>query len=92
MKIRVTPLNFIAAALLVFAVLLLFDQIQLFSIGVPAMKILFVVLFLVAAIVAFISDLIFRKMIPSIKRLWLIELSLITLTAVIVLILKSILP
>ncbi len=90
MKFRITPLNIIAAAALLAAILLLFNQVEFFAFKVSGMKILFVILFFMAAIVSFISDVIFRKMIPSLKRLWLIELSLITLTAVMIVFLKSV--
>lgn len=90
MKFKITPLNIISSTAIIIAVLLLFNQLNFFEYQLPAMKILFVVLFVIIAVVAFVSDLIFRKMIPSLKRLWLVEVSLITLTAVMMIVIKSI--
>lgn len=90
MKLRITPLNIISSASLLAAVLVLFNQLDFFEFQVPVMKMLFAILFVICAVVAFVADMIFRKMIPSLKRLWLIEVSLITLTGVMMIVLKSI--
>ena len=89
MRIKITPLNIVAAAALMAILLLLFNEVRLFSFQVSGMKTLFVMLFLMIAIVAFISDILFRKLVRSLKRLWVIELALISLTVVIAILLKG---
>ena len=91
MKFKITPLNIVAAASFLGAILLAFGQLKLFTFRVSEMKVLFIVLFVMVGLVSFVSDLIFRKMVPSLKRLWIIELTLITLTVVIMVVLKSLL-
>lgn len=42
----------------------------------------------VAAVIAFVTDLIFRKFIPSLRNIWITETSFIVFTLVLVVILK----
>lgn len=90
MRFKLTPLNIVAAMGLLAALLLLLNQFQIIAFQVSGMKALFVILFFMISLVAFVSDLIFRKIITSLKRLWIIELTLITLTVVIIIVLKNI--
>jgi hypothetical protein len=48
----------------------------------------FIALGLMVFFVSLLSDQIFRKFIPSLARLWLIQLVLVVLTAIFVLVLK----
>lgn len=89
MRIKLTPLNLVAGVAVLASILLITGQFSFIPIRVSGMKVLFLVLFMVTAVVAFVSDLLFRKMVPSLKRLWIIELSLITLTVLFIILLKS---
>jgi len=44
---------------------------------------------ILTAIIAFISDLIFRKFIPLLRKIWIVEGMLILITMVLMLILRS---
>jgi len=43
----------------------------------------------VAAVLAFISDLIFRRLVPSLKKLWIIEGVLIVFVVILIFIIKA---
>lgn len=90
MRFKLTPLNIVSAMGMLAAILLLLNQFQIMAFQVSGMKTLFVILFFVISLVAFVSDLLFRKLIPSLKRLWIIELTLITLTVVVAIVLKTV--
>ncbi len=86
--IRVTPLNIITAMSLVaagFFVLKGFeDKLSQNFNG------LFLVLSLFAAVASFVCDLIFRKLVPALNNLWIVQISFLVLTVVMILILKTI--
>ena len=88
LKIKLTPLNIVSALCLVFGVWILMDK-QAIAIqsGLPVKGIL-VSFSLLAALVAFISDLIFRKIIPSLGRLWAVQLVLISFVIILIIIIK----
>jgi hypothetical protein len=86
MKLRLTPFNIVTAFAIALLVVLLFQPIpqrppQLFAIKAQE-------LFLLALIVvSFITDLIFRFSLRTLKRIWIVELVVITIIAVVILIL-----
>jgi len=88
LKVKLTPLNIVSAACLVFGIFILWGQ------G-PGLKRplsgngqgLMAVFCLVSAAVFFVSDLIFRKFVPSLMKLWAIEGVLIVFMIVLVYIL-----
>lgn len=88
MKAKLTPLNIVSAIFLVLAVVLLFEKK-----APPAAKtinlnpILIGFSFLIV-LVSFISDQIFRKFIPQLKNLWVIECAFIVFTLVLIFIIK----
>jgi hypothetical protein len=85
--VKLTPLNIVTSLGLVAGVLLTFSPDPPMPVQKDINHIMVVLSFL-TAVVAFISDLIFRKFIPEVKRLWLVESSLIVFTVILVVILK----
>ncbi len=82
MKLRLTPLNIVSSLLLVsIAYLLLFsDENGFRELGsIP----LIIMLFL-----SFITDQIFRRFIPELKRIWLIELLFLIFVALLMVLIK----
>ena len=88
MKIKLTPLNIVSAICLVVAGLLLFSQKDQ-QVGHPQFTLLLAGVNGLAAIIFFISDLIFRRFIPSLKKLWIVEGALVVFIVVLVLIITS---
>lgn len=88
MKLRLTPLNFASAFLLVVAV---YTWTNGASMPLPRYAhlggILSMIFLLFAFVVSFI-DIMFRNFFPQTKKLWLIELSFITLVIIIFLLVK----
>ncbi len=86
--IRLTPLNIITAMSLVAAGFLVWkgfdDQLSKNFNG------LFLVLSIFAALASFVCDLIFRKLVPLLRNLWIVQISFLVLTVVMILILKTI--
>jgi len=88
MKLRITPLNFASAFFLFVAV-----YSWVYGIKVAGSKLINLGnaigwIFLLFAFVLSFMDLMFRNFFPEIKKLWIVELSFITLAAVIFLIVK----
>jgi len=82
MKLRLTPLNIFTSLLLVSTVFLplssdgnLFRKIG----GIPL---------IIMVILSFITDQVFRRYIPEIKRIWLIELLFLIFVAVLMILIK----
>lgn len=87
---RITPLNIVAAMALMAGVLLLLGD-DMFASLINKGSTLPLVLFCVLVMaVAFVGDLIFRKMVPSLFRLWFLELALIGLAIVMMAVFKII--
>jgi len=79
----VTALGLVAAGIFVFK-----------GFGGPmerSVNVLLLALCLLGALVSFVSDLIFRKSIPSIKKLWIVEGAFIVFTLVLILVIKIVL-
>ncbi|SEB16597.1 hypothetical protein [Pedobacter hartonius] len=84
---KLTPLNIVTSGCLVLALLMLFSPSQALSLQKGLNGLLTGLCFL-AAIIAFISDLIFRKFIPLLRNLWVVECAFIVFTVVLMVILK----
>lgn len=88
MKVKLTPLNIVSALCLVVAVMLLLDKKASVPQYVDVTGLLSGFSFL-TAVIAFISDQIFRKFIPSLKKLWIIESVLIVFIVILIFIIKA---
>ena len=87
-KLRITPLNIIAALALAFFVISLFQTEPNRAPQIFAEKVK--TLFLIAiVVVAFITDMIFRFIFKDLKRIWFVELTFIALTIILFLILQK---
>ena len=82
MKLRLTPLNIVTSLLIVSTIFLplspdgnLFRKIG----GIP---------FIILVILSFITDQVFRRYIPELKRIWLIELLFLIFVAVLTILIK----
>lgn len=82
MKLRLTPLNIVTSLLIVSTIFLplspdgnLFRKIG----GIP---------FIILIILSFITDQVFRRYIPELKRIWLIELLFLIFVAVLTILIK----
>jgi hypothetical protein len=82
MKLRLTPLNIVTSLLIVSTIFLplsqdgnLFRKIG----GIP---------FIILVILSFITDQVFRRFIPELKRIWLIELLFLIFVAVLMILIK----
>ena len=85
--LKLTPLNIVTSACLVLGIYLLFDNAQQLPVQKGLHGLVTGLCFL-AAIIAFISDLIFRKFIPLLRNLWVVECAFIVFTLVLMVILK----
>ncbi len=82
MKLRLTPLNIVTSLLLVsITYLLIFkDENGFHNLGSIPLIILL--------ILSFIADQVFRRFIPELKRIWLIELLFLIFVAVLIVLIK----
>ena len=76
MKLRLTPLNILTSIILVSIAYLLIYQ------DAEGWRLLGTVSLIVIAILCFITDLIFRRFVKDLKRIWIIELVFIIFAAV----------
>jgi hypothetical protein len=88
MKIKITPLNFATAFFLILAVLVFTKSITIAGVAFANMSVAISLIFLLFAFVVSFLDIIFRNFFSDVKKLWLIELSFITLALVIFLLVK----
>lgn len=89
LKLKLTPLNIVSSICLVASVMLFVSKAQPQRpnhIDVTGMLAWFSLL---SAIIFFISDLIFRRFILNLKKLWIVEGVLVTFIIVLVLIITS---
>ncbi|MFD2863968.1 hypothetical protein [Mucilaginibacter antarcticus] len=88
MKLRITPLNFASAFLLIMAIYIWINGAAITGMTFTHLSgAISLIFFLFAFVVSFI-DIMFRNFFPEIKKLWLIELSFITLVAIIFLLVR----
>lgn len=88
MKIKITPLNFATAFFLILAVLVFTKAVTIAGVGFANMSVAISLIFLLFAFVVSFLDIIFRNFFADTKKLWVIELSFITLALVIFLLVK----
>ncbi|WP_432713401.1 hypothetical protein [Pedobacter sp.] len=88
-KLRLTPLNIITAMALIASIYFVYKGFG--NKMYHGLNVLFFGLSLLGTLVSFISDLIFRKMIPSLKNLWIVEGAFLVFTIVLLLIIKIVL-
>jgi len=88
MKFRITPLNFAAAALLFLSAYSFIKGVGVAGSSTIHLGTAMGLIFLLFALVVAFMDLMLRNFFPQTKKLWVIELSFITLAAVIFLIVK----
>lgn len=79
MKMRFTPLNLVCSALLVEMVWLAVSQRSFAQIGLLSLLL----------IISFISDLLFRRFLINLKRIWIVELVFIIFAVVLILIINK---
>lgn len=82
MKLRLTPLNIVSSLLLVNISYQLFFQDEI------GFKELGSIPLIILLILSFITDQIFRRFIPQLKRIWLIELLFLIFVAVLMILIK----
>ncbi len=92
MKVKVTPLNIVTAFFIVLAGYIFLKGAHVIGMayGMPQQHLritLSLVFFFFALVVAFL-DVMLRNFFPEVKKLWIVELSFIILTAVIFLLVK----
>lgn len=88
MKFKLTPLNIVTAISLVMAALLIFGKSDITNGVDQHVNGLWIAVCMLAVVISFLSDQIFRKFIPSTLNLWVIECAFIIFTLVFVFILK----
>ena len=88
MKLRITPLNFASAFFLIIAVYSWVYGVKLSGYQFKHMSATIGWIFLLFAVVVSFMDLLFRNFFPETKKIWIVELSFITLAAIIFLLLK----
>jgi hypothetical protein len=88
MKLRITPLNFATAFLLFVAIYSWIYGVKLSGMKLLDMGNAIGWIFLLFAVVVSFMDIMFRNFFPETKKLWIVELSFITLAAIIFLLVK----
>ena len=88
MKPRITPLNFATAFFLVIAVYSWVYGVKLTDLPYHQMSGIIGWIFILFAVVVSFMDVMFRNFLGATKKIWIVELSFITLVAVIFLIVK----
>ena len=88
MKFRLTPLNFFSAFFLVLAVYVWIYGAQTFGVQVHNLGGTIGWIFLLFAFVVSFLDLMLRNFFPETKKIWIVELSFITLTIIIFLLVR----
>ncbi|MDQ8003257.1 MAG: hypothetical protein REI64_00580 [Pedobacter sp.] len=88
MKVRLTPLNIVSALSIMVVIGLIVNKNWLLAPANAEFKGLFIALGLLVFFASFLCDQIFRKFIPTLARLWIVQLLVVILTAVFVFVLK----
>ena len=83
MKLRLTPLNILTSALIVSIIYLLIYRDD------EGWRVLGTVPLMFLALLSFLTDLIFRKFIKDIKRIWIIELVFIIFATILMLLIQG---
>jgi hypothetical protein len=88
MKLRITPLNFASAFFLFIAIYSWIYGVKISGYQFKGMSGTIGWIFLLFAVVVSFMDIMFRNFFPENKKLWIVELSFITLAAIIFLLVK----
>jgi hypothetical protein len=88
MKFRITPLNFASAFFLFIAVYSWIYGVKISGYQFKSMSGAIGWIFLLFAVVVSFMDIMFRNFFPENKKVWIVELSFITLAAIIFLLVK----
>jgi hypothetical protein len=88
MKIRITPLNFASAFFLFAAIYSWIFGVSVSGVHLHVITASIGWIFLLFAIVVSFMDIMLRNFFPDIKKLWLIELSFLTLVLVLFFLVK----
>ena len=88
MKFRISPLNFGTAFFLVLAVYIWFNGAKITGTKYEHWSGTITIIFLLFAFVVSFLDIMLRNFFPKTKTLWIVELSFITLTTIIFLLVK----
>jgi len=92
MNVKITPLNIAAAFFFVFAGYIFFKGAHVLGIayGLPQshLHITLTIIFAFFGLVVTFLDVMLRNFFPETKKLWMVELSFVALTAIIFLLLK----
>jgi hypothetical protein len=86
-KLRITPLNIVAALALAFFIISFFQTDK--NRGHVDFSVFYKVIFGGMVLVAFITDMIFRFIFKDLKRIWFVELFFIALTVTLFLIIQK---
>lgn len=89
MKFRLTPLNIVTSLGFALLALTFFQAKSVSGVGQVEMSALYKIILSAMILVSIITDLIFRFLFKDLKRIWLVELVFILLTAVLILILQK---
>lgn len=84
MRLRLTPLNVLTSVLLVTLVYLLAFR------DAEGWRVLGSISLIFLTVLSFVTDLIFRRFIPGLKRIWIIELLFIIFAAVMMVLVQRI--
>ncbi|EDM38713.1 hypothetical protein PBAL39_21610 [Pedobacter sp. BAL39] len=89
LKLKLTPLNIVSAVFLTIAVLLLLEDNKprgtAMYLNISGILIGFSFL---VAVIAFISDQIFRRFVPELKKIWILESFFVFFTVLLIIIIK----
>lgn len=88
MKVKLTPLNIISAVCITTAAVLLFEKRPEPHAHTINLQPILIGFSLLIAVIAFISDQIFRKFIPELKKIWIVECTVILFTVLLFVIIK----
>ena len=88
MNLRITPLNFASAFFLIVAAYSWIYGVKISGYAFKHMSATIGWIFLLFAVVVSFLDIMLRNFFPQLKKLWIVELSFITLTAIIFLLVK----
>ncbi|MCZ4244465.1 hypothetical protein [Pedobacter punctiformis] len=91
MKLRITPLNIVAAISAVVAIYLFIKPVRLATPGYSFnFNGLMASLLVGLVVVSFITDLIFRFTLKDLKRIWIVEMVFIVIAIILMLILQKV--
>lgn len=83
MKLRLTPLNILTSVIVVSIIYLLIYR------DTEGWRVLGTIPLILLAVLSFITDLLFRRFIKDIKRIWIIELVFIIFAAILMLLIQG---